>query len=106
MIETWNLTKKFGTLTAVDNLNLSIARGELFTLLGLNGAGKTTTIKILSCLIRPSGGFVGIPLSVKLVYTFLSFIPFVLFSGFFGIFPGIICREMQVMAGRNIKKRQ
>ncbi|MFA5229464.1 MAG: ATP-binding cassette domain-containing protein, partial [Candidatus Paceibacterota bacterium] len=56
MIETRNLTKKYGDLTAVDNLNLSIARGELFSLLGLNGAGKTTTIKMLSCLIRPSGG--------------------------------------------------
>jgi len=56
MIKTRNLTKKFGDLTAVDHLNLSIARGELFSLLGLNGAGKTTTIKMLSCLIRPTQG--------------------------------------------------
>ncbi|MFA5302878.1 MAG: ATP-binding cassette domain-containing protein [Bacteroidales bacterium] len=56
MIETTSLTKKYGELTAVDNLNLSIARGELFSLLGLNGAGKTTTIKMLCCLIRPSQG--------------------------------------------------
>jgi len=56
MIETTSLTKRFGELIAVDNLNLSIAHGELFSLLGLNGAGKTTTIKMLSCLIRPSGG--------------------------------------------------
>ncbi|HOO42688.1 MAG TPA: ATP-binding cassette domain-containing protein [Bacteroidales bacterium] len=56
MIKTRNLTKKFGELIAVDNLNLSIAQGELFSLLGLNGAGKTTTIKMLSCLIRPSDG--------------------------------------------------
>lgn len=56
MIETTSLTKKYGELTAVDNLNLSIARGELFSLLGLNGAGKTTTIKMLSCLIRPTEG--------------------------------------------------
>lgn len=56
MIKTRNLTKKFGDLTAVDHLNLSIARGELFSLLGLNGAGKTTTIKMLSCLIRPTEG--------------------------------------------------
>jgi len=56
MIETRNLTKKFGDLIAVDNLNLSIAKGELFSLLGLNGAGKTTTIKMLSCLILPTSG--------------------------------------------------
>ncbi|MDD2330187.1 MAG: ABC transporter permease [Bacteroidales bacterium] len=54
----------------------------------------------VSCLV--TGLFVGIPLSVKLVYTFLSFIPFVLFSGFFGIFLGILCRETQVMAIGNI----
>ncbi|HYX07897.1 MAG TPA: ATP-binding cassette domain-containing protein, partial [Bacteroidales bacterium] len=46
----------FGDLIAVDNLNLSIEKGELFSLLGLNGAGKTTTIKMLSCLIRPTSG--------------------------------------------------
>ena len=40
----------------MDDLNVSIDKGELFSLLGLNGAGKTTTIKMLSCLIRPSGG--------------------------------------------------
>jgi len=51
-----NLTKRYGALTAVDNLNLTIEQGELFALLGMNGAGKTTTIKMLSCLIRPSNG--------------------------------------------------
>ncbi len=51
-----NLSKKYGDFTAVDNLNLSIGQGELFSLLGVNGAGKTTTIKMLSCLIRPTGG--------------------------------------------------
>jgi len=56
MIETKHLTKKFGDFIAVDDLNLSIEKGELFSLLGLNGAGKTTTIKMLSCLILPSGG--------------------------------------------------
>ena len=56
MIITRNLTKKFGDLIAVDNLNLSIEKGELFALLGLNGAGKTTTIKMLSCLIQPTSG--------------------------------------------------
>ncbi|NMB62685.1 MAG: ABC transporter ATP-binding protein [Chloroflexi bacterium] len=51
-----NLTKKYGALTAVDNLNLTIDKGELFALLGMNGAGKTTTIKMLSCLIKPTYG--------------------------------------------------
>ena len=54
----------------------------------------------VSCLI--TGLFVGIPLSAKLFYTFLSYIPFVLFSGFFGIFLGITCRETQVLAVGNI----
>lgn len=56
MIETKHLTKKFGDFVAVDDLNLSIEKGELFSILGLNGAGKTTTIKMLSCLILPSSG--------------------------------------------------
>lgn len=51
-----NLSKKYGEFTAVDSMNLTIEQGELFSLLGVNGAGKTTTIKMLSCLIRPTGG--------------------------------------------------
>lgn len=51
-----NLTKKYGAVTVVDNLNLMIEQGELFALLGMNGAGKTTTIKMLSCLIQPTDG--------------------------------------------------
>ena len=51
-----NLTKKYGTLTAVDRLTLHLRQGELLALLGMNGAGKTTTIKMLSCLTSPTGG--------------------------------------------------
>lgn len=51
-----NLTKKYREVTAVDRLSLSVAEGELFSLLGVNGAGKTTTIKMLSCLTAPSEG--------------------------------------------------
>lgn len=51
-----NLTKKYKDVTAVDNLTLSIQKGELFSLLGVNGAGKTTTIKMLSCLTKPTSG--------------------------------------------------
>lgn len=51
-----NLTKKFKERTAVDNLSLTIKKGEFFALLGQNAAGKTTTIKILSCLLTPTSG--------------------------------------------------
>ena len=51
-----NLTKKYKDVVAVDTLNLSVHKGELFSLLGVNGAGKTTTIKILSCLTQPTSG--------------------------------------------------
>ncbi len=55
-IKTVGLTKKYKDLTAVDNLDLVVEQGELFSLLGINGAGKTTTIKMLSCLIQPTKG--------------------------------------------------
>lgn len=55
-IKTVELTKKYRDLTAVDKLSLTVAQGELFSLLGVNGAGKTTTIKMLSCLTKPTGG--------------------------------------------------
>ena len=51
-----NLTKKYKDVVAVDTLNLSVHKGELFSLLGVNGAGKTTTIKMLSCLTHPTSG--------------------------------------------------
>lgn len=55
-IKTTQLVKRYKNLTAVDNLNLEIHHGELFSLLGVNGAGKTTTIKMLSCLTKPTDG--------------------------------------------------
>lgn len=55
-IEIKSLTKHYKDTVAVDNLNLSIEEGELFSLLGVNGAGKTTTIKMLSCLSTPTSG--------------------------------------------------
>ena len=55
-IEITNLTKRYGSLTAVDSINLNVAEGELYSLLGVNGAGKTTTVKMLSCLTHPDGG--------------------------------------------------
>ena len=55
-IKTVGLIKRYRNITAVDNLNLEIQQGELFSLLGVNGAGKTTTIKMLSCLTTPTAG--------------------------------------------------
>ena len=55
-IQTLNLTRVFGSLIAVDNINLEIKKGELFAFLGPNGAGKTTTINMLCCLLKPTSG--------------------------------------------------
>lgn len=56
MIEISNLSMRYGDLLALDSLDLSIPGGELFAFLGPNAAGKTTTIKLLTGLIKPSGG--------------------------------------------------
>lgn len=56
MIETKNLTKNYGTLTAVDDLNLTIKDGDIFGFIGPNGAGKTTTMRILVTLLEPTRG--------------------------------------------------
>ncbi len=56
MIELEHLVKKFGSLTAVDDISLTIGRGEFFAMLGPNAAGKTTTIKMMTGLIKPTSG--------------------------------------------------
>jgi ABC-2 type transport system ATP-binding protein len=56
MIETENLTKKFGDLTAVDGVSFNVSEGEVFGFLGPNGAGKTTTVRMLCCLISKTAG--------------------------------------------------
>lgn len=55
-IETFDLTRRFGELVAVDKLNMYVERGEVFGLLGPNGAGKTTTISMLCTILKPSSG--------------------------------------------------
>lgn len=57
VIETSNLTKRFGTLVAVDHVSFSVEEGEIFGFLGPNGAGKTTTINMLTTLMSPTEGF-------------------------------------------------
>jgi ABC-2 type transport system ATP-binding protein len=56
MIKTVNLTKRYGTLVALSNLNLEIHEGDCYGFIGPNGAGKSTTIKILSTLLQPTWG--------------------------------------------------
>jgi len=57
-IETINLTKRYGSLTAVNRLNLKVERNTIHGFLGPNGAGKTTTIKVLVGLLKPDEGTV------------------------------------------------
>ena len=55
-IQTDGLTRRFGALTAVENVTLSVAPGQFFGFLGPNGAGKSTTIKMLTGLLEPTSG--------------------------------------------------
>ncbi len=85
MIKTINLTKRYGKLTAVDNLNLEIKSGELFGFLGPNGAGKTTTFKLIVGLLQPTSGTVTIgghdilknPIEAKSIIGFIPDQPFI-----------------------------
>lgn len=56
IIEVRNLTKKFNSITAVDNIDFRVKRGEVFAFLGPNGAGKSTAIKMFTTLLRPTSG--------------------------------------------------
>ncbi len=67
-IQARDLTRRFGRFTAVDAVSFEVARGEVFGLLGANGAGKTTIIRMLTGLLRPSGGeawVVGVPVHTR-----------------------------------------
>jgi len=84
MIRLVGLTKRYGQLTALDDLSLEVPRGTLFGFLGPNGAGKTTTIKLLTGLLRPTTGdaFVGPysivthPLEAKALFGYVADVPF------------------------------
>src|SRR5262245_43018120 len=56
LLETVHLTKDYGAHRALNDLNLSVAAGEVFSLLGPNGSGKSTTLRLLMGFLRPSGG--------------------------------------------------
>jgi len=60
MIKLTNLTKRYGSFTAVNSINLEVPRGELFGFLGPNGAGKTTTLRMIAGILRPTSGIVEI----------------------------------------------
>ena len=60
MVSIRNLSKRYGNFLAVDNLNLEVKAGEIFSFLGVNGAGKTTTLKMLSGVLEPTTGSISI----------------------------------------------
>ncbi|WP_226681662.1 ABC transporter ATP-binding protein [Sutcliffiella horikoshii] len=86
MIETINLTKKYGKFTALDSLNLKVEKGTVFGFVGHNGAGKSTTFSILSTLLAPTSGtaFVNgydVTKYPKMVRKYIGYMP-----DFFGVY--------------------
>jgi ABC-2 type transport system ATP-binding protein len=85
MIRLHNLTKRYGTFTAVDAVDLDVPRGELFGFLGPNGAGKTTTLRMIAGILRPTSGTVEIggvdisrePIAAKMKLGFIPDRPFI-----------------------------
>ena len=60
VLEVRHLTKRYGQHLALDNVNLTLEKGEVYGLIGRNGAGKTTLIKVITKLIRPSQGSISL----------------------------------------------
>jgi ABC-2 type transport system ATP-binding protein len=85
MIELKSLTKRYGSFTAVNSLDLSVPKGELFGFLGTNGAGKTTTLRMIAGILRPTGGTVQIagtdvtkdPMAAKAILGYIPDRPFI-----------------------------
>jgi ABC-2 type transport system ATP-binding protein len=98
-IRTAGLTKRFGSVTALDHLDLEVAPGEIFGYLGPNGAGKSTTIRLLLGLLRPTSGEAwidGIPVAdVERAHASVSYVP-----GDVSLWPQLIGREVLELLGR------
>jgi ABC-2 type transport system ATP-binding protein len=85
MIELKSLTKRYGSFTAVDAIDLDVPKGELFGFLGPNGAGKTTTLRMIAGILRPSGGTVRIgdidvsenPMAAKAILGYIPDRPYI-----------------------------
>ena len=85
MIELRGLTKRYGSFTAVDSINLTVPSGELFGFLGPNGAGKTTTLRMIAGILRPTAGTIHIqgidlnrdPIAAKSQLGFIPDRPFI-----------------------------
>lgn len=94
MITTTNLTKRYGDLMALTNLNLQIEAGQAFGFIGPNGAGKTTTIKILATLLRPTWGEARVdglsvgPVNARQVRRIIGYVP-----DFFGSYQDMVVAE-------------
>ena len=94
MIQTINLTKRYGELMALSNLNLEIEQGDAFGFIGPNGAGKTTTIKVLSTLLKPTWGEARIdglsvgPVNARQVRSVIGYVP-----DFFGSYEDMVVHE-------------
>ncbi len=94
MIQTINLTKRYGNLMALSNLNLEIEQGDCFGFIGPNGAGKTTSIKILSTLLKPTWGEARIdglsvgPVNARQVRSVIGYVP-----DYFGSYEDMVVQE-------------
>ena len=85
MIELRSLTKRYGSFTAVDEIDLKVPKGELFGFLGPNGAGKTTTLRMIAGILRPTGGTVRIgdidvtenPMAAKAILGYIPDRPYI-----------------------------
>ena len=94
MITTTNLTKRYGDVLALQNLNLQIDAGQAFGFIGPNGAGKTTTIKILATLLRPTWGEARVdglsvgPVNARQVRRVIGYVP-----DFFGSYQDMVVGE-------------
>ncbi|MBP5211018.1 MAG: ABC transporter ATP-binding protein [Bacteroidales bacterium] len=104
-VEIHNVTKRFGSLTAVDNVSLNIGKGEIVGLLGANGAGKTTLIRMLCSLIKPDGGDIQVEGRIGYMCQAYSLIPeltvhenIVFYGALYGLDKEVVARREEQIA--------